>query len=71
MVDAYVPVPKEFLPSAFSVAGFKARWNRMGRTMRSTLAVAMTKRSVPDFKPIEFAVEAQEIYIKTNKALAK
>ncbi len=71
VVDSYIPVPKELLPSAFTTAGVKARWHRFGQTVRSTIAVALVKRAVPSFAPIPFAVEAQNQLIKTNKALAR
>lgn len=68
VVDKFVPVPKNVMPSIFSGAGWALRWANLKGLVRSTLSVARIRQRLPDWKPIPFAEEVQQLFEQMNRA---
>lgn len=68
--DDWIPLEKDARPSWFSATGFRYRLRALKKLAWSTVSIGIVKRFVPDFQPIAFAADVQDLYLKMRKASA-
>eukprot|EP01134_Creolimax_fragrantissima_P003920 CFRG3920T1 len=69
VVDPYVPPEGSIKRPIYSSDGLLQRWHRVKQLFTTTLGVGIIKKNLPGFKPMEFALHAEQVLIALNTAV--